>query len=344
MSPRTGWKILAVQSHPTPLGRTPKRSNQDGCAPLFVGKHRGKWFNLAMLRSFFSYVPVSSGPPPEAPKVEAPDPHAALKLSDPFRAARRALVAFCAVCLAWATAQFSFKELKIDSLGITVDLKSASVPLLLGVGLIYLTARWVMEFAMMPREVRRWRLAQFDFRAVSLVSRISLLAITAGALDRSLRSVAAVVVLLFALAGVTSVLSVLLMFVTTPVRMWARSRAKRISAANAALEGIVWAGVFAVAFTVIGTIGLGMASYYYEPLRLAIWPLPPNPFALGIFLLTLNAIFLSYWLLRPPMKRLFAEPPPYYTERMDDGSLKVFHQSGTTVTYPARDSTPSAPQ
>lgn len=295
-----------------------------------------------MLRSFFTYSPSKTNPPPEVPKEDPPDHHADLKLSEPYRTARRSLVAVCAVCLAWATAQFSFKELKIDSLGITVDLKSASVPVLLGVGLIYFAARWTIEFAMMPRDVRRWSLAQFDFRAVSIICRLSLLTLTAGALDRSLRSVVAIILALFGLAAVTCILTALLMFVTTPIRMWARSRANRISAASAVAEGEWWAGLFAISLTVAGTIGFGVASYYYDALRLAIWPVPPKPLALCIFLITLNVIFLSHWLVRAQMERLFAKVPDYYTERMADGSLKVVYRCGGSTLY--RPNNPSAPR
>ena len=275
-----------------------------------------------MLRSFFSYVP--SEPFPEVPEVEPPDPNTGRELSESFRGARRSLIALCAVSLAWSTAQFSFGEVSIDAAGITVDLKNASIPLLLGMGLGYLTWRWVVEYAMMPRQVRRWPLAQLDFRVVSVVARFSLLALTAGALDRSLRSVGIVAGLLVALAVVVSLLSVILMFtVTTPIRMWARRRADRDSAASAVEEGIVWAVVFGVFLTVAGTIALGIASYRYEPLRLAIWPVPPHPVAVGVFMFTLISTFLSYWLIKPVTSHLFAERPNYWTERMDDGSLRV---------------------
>ena len=106
-----------------------------------------------------------------------------------------------------------------------------------------------------------------------------------------------------------------------------------------------WAGFFAVVFTLVGTIGLGMASLYYAPLCLAVWPLPPNPFALLIFLITLDLIFLSHWLLPPQVDKLFATIPDYYTERMDDGSLKVVRRiGGMTMIYPSRNSTPSTPR
>jgi hypothetical protein len=155
-----------------------------------------------------------------------------------------------------------------------------------------------------------------------------LLAIAAGALDRSLWTILRMLAALALLAVVSAVLSVLLMFVTMPIRMWARQRAKRVSAANAAFEALFWAGLFAVMIAVVGMIVLGIACYRYAPLGNLIWPQPPNPFALGIFVFVLIAVFLSHWLLRPLTSRLFAERPGYYTERDEAGNLVVHYCVG----------------
>jgi len=198
-----------------------------------IGTHKYEY-----VRYFFSYVPPD--PPPEVSKNELPDPNVGRLLPDSVRVARRSLVAVCGVCLAWSTAQFAIANPRIDVAGIAVDLKDTSIPLLLGILLVYLTVRWGFEFAMMPRHVRRWPLARLDFRMVLVVARFSLLAITAGALDRSLWTVVRIVVALGLLAVVSAVLSVVLMFVTMPVRMRARSRANRNSAANAVFEAFLW--------------------------------------------------------------------------------------------------------
>jgi hypothetical protein len=276
---------------------------------------------MAFLKYFFSYVP--SDPPPEVPKDEPPDQGENRSLSDPVRAARRGVVAVAGLCLAWSSAQFAIANPTIDLGGVSLDLKDASIPIVLAVALIYLTVRWVIEFAMMPRHVRRWPLAQLDFRLVLFVARFSILAVTAGALDRSLWTIVRIVASLALVAVLSTILSIILMFVTMPIRMWARARAGRDSAANAAFEALFWAGLFAVCITVMAVIGLGIASYCYVPLRDAIWPLPPNPIALGVFVFTFVVIFLSHWLLRPVTNKLFAERPGYYTERGPDGSLRI---------------------
>jgi hypothetical protein len=275
--------------------------------------------STTMLRHFFSYVP--SDPPPDEPETEPADPNTDRNLSDSLRAARRTLVAVCAVSLAWSTAQFGPGNVTFNAGGVTVDLQSASIPLLLGAGMLYLAGRWMLEFAMMPRHVRRWPLAQLDFRVVSFVTRFSMLALAAAALQRSLWSVVIVVLSLVAIAVVSGLLSFLLIFVTMPIRMWARRRANAVSAASASGEAFIWAVLFAVFLTVVGNPVLAIASYRYEPLRMWLWPVPPDAVAMTVFILTLNAVFLSHWLLIPIVRKLFAERPGYRTKRGPKGEL-----------------------
>lgn len=227
---------------------------------------------MKFFKYFFSYVPPE--PPPEVPKDEPQDPNENRSLSDPVRAARRNMLVVCGLCLAWSSAQVALADPVIVVAGVSVDLQGASIPVVLAAVLIYLTVRWVIEFAMMPRHVRRWPLAQLDFRIVFFIARISLIAVAAGALDRSLWTIAAITVSLVLLAIASAVLSIGLMFVTMPIRMWARARAGRDSASNTAFESMIWAELFAVCIAVLSIIGLGIASYCYAPLRDKIWHVP----------------------------------------------------------------------
>lgn len=272
-----------------------------------------------MLREFFSYVP--SGPPPEEPEVESADPGADRALSDAFRSARRTLVAVCAVSIAWSAAQFGLGQVSFDAVGVTVDLKTASIPLLLGAAVVYLAGRWMIEFAMMARHVRRWPLAQLDFRFVLALTRFALLAIAAGALQQSLWTIAVVTGSIAGVAIIASLLAGVLGFMAMPVRVWARSRANADSAANAVIEALVWGVAFAAVSTVVGTIALAVASYRYESFKKWLWTVPPDPIALSVFVLTLNLIFLSHWLLRPVTSKLFAQRPGYRTHRDAEGRL-----------------------
>lgn len=266
---------------------------------------------------FFSYVPVEA--PPEVPKQEPPDPNENRSLAEPVRTARRTLVIICALCIAWASAQFTIPDPKIDLGGVILDFKNASVPIILTVLLVYATIRWIMEFAMMPRHIRRWPLAQFDFRFLLRITRFALLALAAGAVDRSLWSIKIVILSIGILAIGIIILTVLLMFFTMPIRIWARSRAGKESVASAAFEAMFWAGLFAVCIMVISIISIAIASYYYVPLQEIIWVKIPNPITLSLFIFTLIGIFLSHWFLRPILDRIFAEQSGYYTERNSNG-------------------------
>jgi hypothetical protein len=216
-------------------------------------------------------------------------------------------------------------ELRLDAIGATVDLRNASLPLLLGASVAYMTVRCGMEYAMMERQVRRWPLARLDMRSMSLLARFVLIVLAASALQRSFRSVALVVVGLVSMAAVAALLTVVLAFLVMPIRVHARKKADRESAANAVEEAFVWGGLFAVLLTIVGVVSLGIASYRVAALRSFVWPVPPNPYALLCLVTILLAVFLSHWLLRPLERRLYAQRPGYYTERQPDGGLLIHY-------------------
>ena len=84
---------------------------------------------MKFFKYFYSYVP--SNPWPEVPKDEPPDPNENRSLSDPVRAARRNAMVVCGLCLAWSSAQFALADPSIAVAGISVDLKGASIPVVL---------------------------------------------------------------------------------------------------------------------------------------------------------------------------------------------------------------------
>lgn len=276
---------------------------------------------MKFLRYFYSYVPTDNFP--EVPEEEPSDPNEGRDLSASYRSSRRNLVVLSAVGLAWATAQFSVSNFQIKMLGTSLNLSNISVPVLLGVALLYLIVRWTMEFSMMERHIRRWPLAQLDFRIVFNISRFSLLAVTAGSMSRSLITVLGLIATLGALAVASVVLSILLMFVTMPIRMWARRRANVDSAANAASEALFWAGLFAVCLTVLSVISFGICIYHYPSLSGVFWSEPPSPVSLSVFIFTLVTVFLSHWLMNPVLTRIFAIRPGYRTKLDDDGNRVI---------------------
>lgn len=279
-------------------------------------------YMISIIKQFFSYVPPK--PPVEIPKDEPNDPNENRTLSDAVRNARRNLLVVCGLCLAWSSAQFTMADSKMAMLGITLDIKGASIPLVLAVVLIYFIFRWGLEFAMMPRYIRRWPLAQLDFRMSFLIARFALLGLAAGALERSILTIVILIASIMLLAIISSLLSASLIFITMPIRSRARSRAGHPSAAHASMEAILWGGLLAIGITVCGIIGLGFASYHYTPLLNIFWKVPPSPVALSIFVLTFVGIFLSNWLFRPVIRRIFSEQPGYYTERDEDGNILIY--------------------
>jgi hypothetical protein len=276
---------------------------------------------VSFLRHFFTYVPPE--PPPEVPEEEPPDPAKDRALTDAYRRARQTLVATCALCIGWSTAQFGLVNRDVSVGGVSIDISTASIPVLLSVAFAYFSLRWIVEFGMMPRNVRRWRLAQLDFRLVLALSRVTILVLAAGAIERSSTNLFAVGVMFLILFFCVAVLTVLLMFLTMPVRVIARRRAERESAANAAYEALFWAGFFAVCLTVVGAVVAALLSYRYDSIRVVIWRGVPHPLSLAFFTIIVIAIFLSHWLFRPIMIALFAKRPNYRTKRTLDGCLIV---------------------
>lgn len=274
-----------------------------------------------LLRHFLTYVPPE--PPPEVPEEEPPDPAQDRALTDAYRRSRQTLVATCALCIGWSTAQFGLVSRDVSLGGVNIDISTASIPVLLGGAFIYFSIRWIIEFGMMPRNVRRWRLAQLDFRLILLLSRVAILALAAGAIERSSSNLFTVGAVFLVLCVSVFVLTPLLMFVTMPVRVLARWRAKRESAANSAIEAFFWAGLFAIVITVAGAVLAALLSYRYEKIRLIIWRDVPHPLSLAFATILVIAVFLSHWLLRPTMTALFAKRPNYRTKRTFDGLLIV---------------------
>lgn len=102
-----------------------------------------------------------------------------LQISDGYRRARGTTSIFCAIALAWATAQVDFKTLSFGPAG-SVDVPSASLPLILACAIAFAITRCTIEFAMQPEGVRRWSLAQADFKLTVFLVRAAALILGAG--------------------------------------------------------------------------------------------------------------------------------------------------------------------
>ncbi len=247
-----------------------------------------------------------------------------LQVSDGYRGARRLTSLVCALGLGWSAAQFEVKYLSLGPAGL--DLSNASFSLMLAGGIAYMTARCVIEFAMQPDSVRRWYLAQIDFKISLFLVRATFLMLAAGGLHRSVETIMYV-------AGGTLILmggSFILIFIGTialmPLRMFLRRRRGRVSAASSAIEALAWSEAIVVALVITLLVALGVASLRYEPL-LSLWTVPPSPIAVGIFVATVIAIIISVQIQSSWEGKLFLRSAPCTTTALPNGTIGVtFHE------------------
>jgi hypothetical protein len=247
-----------------------------------------------------------------------------LQLSEGYRAARRTTSILCALALAWSAAQF---DLNTISLGFATsgDLSRASVPLILACAIAYTMARSGLEFAMQSVEVRRWRLAQADFKLSVLLVRAAILVLAASGLDRSVDTVFYILLgALVVLVGSGFALSLGTM-VLMPLMIYIRSRQGRTSIASRAIESLAWAELIVVLALVALLVALGVASLNYEALRV-LWTVPPSPLSLWLFVLACVAVVVSMFFQRVWYGKLFATPPAYTEQRLPNGGIqRTYH-------------------
>jgi len=252
-----------------------------------------------------------------------------LEITDGYRGARRLTSLLCAVGLGWSTAQFEVKSLSLGPAG-TIDLSNASFSLTLACGIIYMMVRCTIEFAMQPIEVRRWHLAQSDFRLSVFLVQATLLMLAAGGLNRSVDTILYVAIGTLVLMVAAILLLFLGMRVLMPLRMHIRERQGRVSVAYSVIEAEGWAWLIAMGIIIALLVALGVASLQYEPLR-SVWITPPSPIAVAIFIATAIAIIISVayqWLWE---RKLFAHPAPYTTKKLPDGRIGVTLHRGSKM-------------
>lgn len=257
-----------------------------------------------------------------------------LQLSDAYRRARGFTTILCAIALAWGAAQFEFKSLNFGAAG-SVDLSSASVPLILACAIAYAMTRCTIEFAMQPESVRRWRLAQADFKLTVFLVRTAALILGAGGLYRSVETVLAVALVVLILL----VASVLLIgagtLVLTPLMLAIRARRAGHSPGGSPIWAIMeaegWAALVTVMLQSVLFVALGVGFLLYEPLR-SLWTAPPTATAVTVFVLTAIAVVISVYLQPRWYQELFVDEAPFTTKRLPDGTIGVsFRKQPATV-------------
>lgn len=274
-----------------------------------------------MFKSLFGHHP---GGPPEHPEEEYPDPNLGRELPESVRSARRTLIAVCALGGAWSLALFNVKSFTVEALGVQLDLKQSTVPFMLELAVLYFTVRWLIEFTMLPRNVRRWPMAQFDARFTLWIARAAIVVVSSGAMDRDYRAMAIVGVTVAAAALAIPVLEILLGFVVfMPIRGFARKRAGApIGSVWHVTEALMWGKIFAIIIVPLSVVGLGILSYVNGAFGHRVWTRSPPPLELAMFTATVAVTVASPWLLRPIISHVFAERPDYRTTRTESGAVE----------------------
>ena len=114
-----------------------------------------------------------------------------MEITEAYRKARRNTSIFCGVSLAWSAAQFELNSLTIATAG-KVDISNSSIPVILVCLIIFSMGRCTIEFMMQEKEIRRWQLAQIDYKITLNLLRLSLLTIAASIASRSIETVVSV--------------------------------------------------------------------------------------------------------------------------------------------------------
>ena len=231
------------------------------------------------------------------------------------------MVTLCAIGIGWSTAQFELDSLSLGPMG-TINLSSASVPIVVTLGVLYFMVRYTLEFAMQSLEVRRWSLAQTDYLITLRLVQATLLLLAAGSLYRSIETFAYVILAVIAVLAASLIALFVFMFVMMPVMMFIRARQGRYGAAARAFEAYAWSK-FMVAIAQITLIGaLAVASVTYPPI-VAFWPMPPSVTAVAIFGVLASIVALSIHAEPSWLSDLFAREPSYTEERRPDGTIGI---------------------
>lgn len=192
------------------------------------------------------------------------------EISSAYRNSRRNTSILCGIGIAWAAAQFEIQTMSLGTLG-GVNIERASIPILIAILCIYTMTRCTIEFMMQPKPVRRWSLAQLDYRITLYLVRFTLVVLTAGAIARTSEMVAYIAGVFLLSAVGFFLFSFVLMLIVMPVRVYIGKLFGRNSVASAAIESTFYSFILSglalivlivlVGFDVISPFGYLGESY-----------------------------------------------------------------------------------
>lgn len=224
--------------------------------------------------------------------------------------------AVSAVALAWSAGQADVETISVVAIG-GLKVETAAIPLLLSAAILFSLIRSGLEFSMQPVEVRRWKLARWDFRMALSLSRGALLLLPAAMLHRSLATGLAVVAGLVLVTAMGHVFVLVATVAFTPVMVRIRARQGRPAGAARVFEAFAWAnfaGLAALAVLCFGAVFFAIRS-----------GLVGSDDPLVVALLSLNVLVVAYSLVsqRHYLELVFAVPPGATVHLGPEGNLEV---------------------
>jgi hypothetical protein len=179
------------------------------------------------------------------------------------------------------------------------------VPVVLGVLMLYFLGRATLEFVMQSDEVRRWRLAQFDFKFLFFSTHIALALLATSTFVRSLLTF----VLVLGVAISLIVVFALVVYVLLMVFMAIFSR--RGSVAGAAIRSTEWTLFIAVIVLLVSFILFAVFAPESEVFSGFATTVFSSVYASIVAALLLVSFYFNSLILR----KIFAHVPRFKTKR-----------------------------
>jgi len=216
-----------------------------------------------------------------------------LNLSGAYRSSRNKTAIFCGVGLAWSAAQFEIKKISLSGVG-ELDLSGAFIPLLISFCALYVFTICVNEFAMQPKNVRRWRRARFDFKLSLNLVRGTLLMLAASGLSRSISTAVCIAISVVLFLILSILLELVGIIILTPLLAFIRKRQGRFSIASRVAEAEGWSRLVLLILVSVALVGIGFASLYYPPFYNLLWTTPPPPTTIWVLVVTAVLVSISF--------------------------------------------------
>ncbi len=245
-----------------------------------------------------------------------------LCLSDAYRSSRNKTALICAVGLAWSAAQFEIKKISLSGI-VELDLSGAYIPLLLTFCVLYTFTISANEFAMQPKNVRRWKRAGFDFKLSLNLVRVTILMLAASGLDRSISTAAYILVFVFLFLTLSILFELSLTIALIPLLVFIRKRQGRFNIVSRIAEAEGWSRLIILILVITVLIAVGFTSLYYAPFYNLLWVTPPKPILIWVVIVTAVLMSISFKVEKGYLNKLFA-----LVEKDNKGEITIYDEKG----------------